>query len=173
MSRDNSVYPFDKQRCVVNVFVNDAYLTEVVLVPAVDAVGTQSFNENTGWKLLGFYSYISEYIIGTRYNVIVIELERRTAFILFTVISPLILLSVLNVCVFLIPIDSCEKASASVTIFLSYGVFVSAIRDELPHNSIDVSYLMFYIEALLLLSVLSVIYRGYMPIMAILCSNGD
>ena len=151
-------YPFDKQRCVINVFVSDAFLTEVVLVPAVDAVGTQSFDENTEWKLVGFYTYISEYVIGTRYNVIVLELERRTAFILFTVISPLILLSVLNVCVFLIPVDSCEKASTSVTIFLSYGVFVSAIRDELPHNSINVSYLMIYIEALLLFSVLSVIY---------------
>ena len=152
-------YPFDMQRCVINVFVSDAFLTEVDLVPAVDAVETQSFDENTEWKLVGFYSYISEYInIGTRYNVIVLELERRTAFILFTVISPLILLSVLNVCVFLIPVDSCEKASTSVTIFLSYGVFVSAIRDELPHNSINVSYLMIYIEALLLFSVLSVIY---------------
>ena len=89
---------------------------------------------------------------------IVLELERRTAFILYTVISPLILLSVLNVCVFIIPVDSGEKASTSVTLFLSYGVFVSAIRDELPHNSINVSYLMIYIESLLLFSVLSVIY---------------
>ena len=38
-------YPFDKQRFVINVFVNDAYLTEVVLVPATDTVGTQSFDK--------------------------------------------------------------------------------------------------------------------------------
>ena len=151
-------YPFDKQTCVINVFVNNAYLTEVGLVPAHDAVDTQSFDENGEWKLVGFYSYISEYVIGTRYNVIVLELERRTAFIWFTIVSPLILLSVLNVCVFLIPVDSEEKASTSVTIFLSYGVFMAAIRDELPHNSISVSYLIIYIEALLMFSVLSVIY---------------
>ena len=80
------------------------------------------------------------------------------SFILYTVISPLILLSLLIVCVFLVPVDSGEKASTSVTIFLSYGIFVSAIRDELPPNSINGSYLLSYIQLLLLFSVFSVIY---------------
>ena len=152
-------YPFDQQSCKILIFVKYSYASEVVLEPVPQgAVGTESYNENSEWKLIGMSTFRSEFVLGTYYNGIVINLERRVDFISYTVISPLILLSLLNVCVFLVPVDSGEKASTSVTIFLSYGIFVSAIRDALPPNSINVSYLLSYIQLLLLFSVFSVIY---------------
>ena len=67
-------------------------------------------------------------------------------------------LSALNVGVFMVPVDSGEKGSIAVTIFLSYGVFITTISDELPHNSLDIAYILIYIFLLLLFSVLAVVY---------------
>ena len=87
-----------------------------------------------------------------------LELERRHEFILFTTICPLVLLSVINVGVFLVPVNSGEKGSISVTILLSYSVFITTISEELPRNSLNISYILIYILLLLMLSVLAVVY---------------
>ncbi|KAH3709992.1 hypothetical protein DPMN_069458 [Dreissena polymorpha] len=71
---------------------------------------------------------------------------------------PLLMLAFLNICIFLVPIGSGEKGSFSITIFLSYGIFVTIISDTLPHNSLQISYFVLFIVILLLLSVISVFY---------------
>ena len=68
------------------------------------------------------------------------------------------MLSFLNICVFLVPIGSGEKGSFCITIFLSYGIFVTIVSDTLPHNSLQVSYFVLFLIVLLMLSVLSVFY---------------
>ena len=87
-----------------------------------------------------------------------LELERRYTFILYTTVYPLVFLSALNVGVLLVPVDSGEKGSIAVTIFLSYGVFITTISGELPHNSLDIAFILIYIFLLLLFSVLAVVY---------------
>ena len=155
---DIRYYPFDKQICMFYVFVQEHGKPETNLenfTAVIDDINF--FKQSTEWKVLSFQSFERVYL-GDRYVEINLILQRRHEFILFTIICPLILLSVLNVGVFLVPVESGEKGSIAVTIFLSYGVFIATISEELPHNSLNISYFLIYILLLLLLSVLAVVY---------------
>ena len=151
-------YPFDLQICNITIYVSDSLSSEVELESLQNGAMTDRiYSPNSAWKLVGTYTD-EKYYVGVKLVTIVLELRRRKAYLLFTVISPLILLSILNVGVFIVPVDSGEKGSIAVTIFLAYGVFISTINDELPHNSINHSYLLNYILLLLILSVCTVLY---------------
>ena len=150
-------YPFDKQSCEVLVYVSDDFASEVDLVNPTADINYGYLRKNSAWKLenIGWKKQILSDVSMISFYV---QLDRRRDFIVYTMIAPLVLLSVLNVGVFAVPVDSGEKGSIAVTIFLSYGVFISTISDELPHNSLNLSYMLIYILLLLLLSVVAVIY---------------
>ena len=150
-------YPFDNQNCEILVYISDALASEVDLVDPNADVNYDYLRKNSAWKLVRI-RWEKKILSGVAMFSIFIELERRRDFILYTIIAPLVLLSVLNVGVFIVPVDSGEKGSIAVTIFLSYGVFISTISDELPHNSLNISYVLIYILLLLLLSVMAVVY---------------
>ena len=150
-------YPFDKQSCEFYMYMSDTVISEVDLAEFNTDASNIHFKKNSEW---GFDNIRSEKIVfySTPMIHVILELKRRHDFIVYTIIAPLVLLSVLNVGVFIVPIDSGEKGSIAVTIFLSYGVFISTISDELPHNSLNISYILTYILLLLLLSVTAVVY---------------
>ena len=150
-------YPFDVQVCRITFYVSDTYSTEVQLESLYSKAMTDVYYPNMEWDLMDSHTE-EEIFMGVKFIHFVLQLRRRKAYLLYTIISPLILLSVLNVGVFLVPVDTSEKGSISVTIFLSYGIFISIINNELPHNSINVSYLLNYILFLLILSVTAVLY---------------
>ena len=150
-------YPFDRQYCVMSIYAADASSSEIRLLPSGDGVGLEGYQPNSEWNLVNArVENVS--MSGAYFYEFIFDLERRTEFLLYTVVSPLVLLSILNVGIFIIPIDSGEKGSIAVTLFLSYGIFVTAIKDELPHNSVDVSYFLIYIQLLLIYSVFTVLY---------------
>ena len=137
-------YPFDKHDCVFYVFVTQINFLDVNISQFTAELSSIYFKENTEWRVVRFRStrllYLSYVMI--RMN---LELERRHEFILFTTLCPLVLLSVINVGVFLVPVHTAEKGSISVTIFLSYSVFITTISEELPRNSLNISYILIYI----------------------------
>ena len=153
-------YPFDKHDCVFHVFVAQMNSLDVNITNFTAELCSIYFKENTEWKVVRFRSTRLVFLsyVTIRMN---LELERRHEFILFTTICPLVLLSVINVCVFLVPVNSGEKGSISVTIFLSYSVFITTISEELPRNSLNISYILIYILLLLMLSVLAVVYSFF------------
>ena len=150
-------YPFDKQTCNMRVYVDSTTRDSIDLISLDKRGAMEQFSPNSEWKLLNVtlekHIYLDVAVI-----MITLELERRTDFILYTVVAPLMLLSILNVGVFLVPVSSGEKASIAVTIFLSYGVFSSIIISDLPHHSLNVSYLLLYLLTLLIISVVTVTY---------------
>ena len=150
-------FPFDKQICSMMLYIDDTTMRQVNLVPLETDGSLAQFSPNSAWKL-NRYSFARQYYMGVSIVEVKMELERRPEFYMYTIIAPLILLSVLSVCVFIVPTESGEKGSIAVTIFLSYGVFLTMISNELPHNSINVSYLLIYILFLLVLSVIAVLY---------------
>ncbi|KAH3751482.1 hypothetical protein DPMN_186041 [Dreissena polymorpha] len=48
-------------------------------------------------------------------------------------------LAILNICVFLLPTDSGEKAGFSITVFLAFAVFLTIVSSSLPQNSKSVA----------------------------------
>ena len=163
-------YPFDKHDCVFYVFVTQINFLDVNISQFTAELSSIYFKENTEWRVVRFRSTRLLYLsyVTIRMN---LELERRHEFILFTTICPLVLLSVINVGVFLVPVNSGEKGSIAVTIFLSYSVFITTISEELPRNSLNISYILIYISLLLLLSVLAVVYSYIQSCLYDRCGN--
>lgn len=64
-----------------------------------------------------------------------IQLRRHASYVMLNVFIPVFLLTVLNVCVFLLPCDSGEKNSYAVTVFLSFAVFLTMMSGILPENA--------------------------------------
>ncbi|KAH3892848.1 hypothetical protein DPMN_016981 [Dreissena polymorpha] len=64
-----------------------------------------------------------------------ITLKRKPMYFMMSILLPICMLSILNICVFVIPVNSGEKASYAVTVFLSFAVFLTIISDTFPKNS--------------------------------------
>ena len=153
---DIQFYPFDEQVCTITYYVSDETIATVEL-DHPDYVTLDEFTENSAWTIVHVYK--RRYLLYNTYHIDVeFKLQRRANFATFTLIMPLLMLAFLNICVFLVPIGSGEKGSFAITIFLSYGIFVTIVSDTLPDNSLQVSYFLLFIIVLLFMSVLSVLY---------------
>ncbi|KAK3089310.1 hypothetical protein FSP39_002586 [Pinctada imbricata] len=64
-----------------------------------------------------------------------IRLKRRWSFIFLNIVIPIILLSYLNVFVFLIPVEAGERISFAITMLLSYTVFLLVIASSIPETA--------------------------------------
>ncbi|XP_055954377.1 acetylcholine receptor subunit epsilon-like [Patella vulgata] len=73
-----------------------------------------------------------------------ISLSRYPLFYVLTTILPICLLAFLNPVVFLVPAESGEKISLSVSILLAYSVILSALSELLPEVSENISILGVY-----------------------------
>lgn len=153
---DIQYYPFDDQTCTITYYASDETVNSVTLDHDVK-LSMDEYTENAGWQILAVtkrrYLKYNTYFIDIAFHV-----QRRAGFTTFTLTIPLLMLAFLNICIFLVPIGSGEKGSFAITIFLSYGIFVTIVSNTLPHNSLQVSYFVLLITILLLLSVLSVFY---------------
>ncbi|KAH3730786.1 hypothetical protein DPMN_056783 [Dreissena polymorpha] len=149
-------FPFDVQTCVLTYYVADESTASVTLDHYL-TVDMSEYSENAEWVVT---SVTRQRVVRNNNYYIDIEfrLQRRANFALFTLIAPLMALAFLNISVFLVPVDSGEKGSFAITIFLSYGVFMTIISDTLPNNSAQTSTFVLLLETLLCLSVLSVVY---------------
>ncbi|KAH3705225.1 hypothetical protein DPMN_080292 [Dreissena polymorpha] len=149
-------FPFDVQTCVLTYYVADESTASVTLDHYL-TIDMSEYSENAEWVVT---SVTRQRVVRNNNYYIDIEfrLQRRANFALFTLIAPLMALAFLNISVFLVPVDSGEKGSFAITIFLSYGVLITIISDTLPKNSAQTSTLVLLIETLLCLSVLSVVY---------------
>lgn len=65
---------------------------------------------------------------------------KRVLYVLNTII-PVVMLSLLNVLVFLLPASSGEKMALAVTVLLSFTVYLSIISEVMPKTSESISIL--------------------------------
>ena len=68
-----------------------------------------------------------------------ITLKRKPMFFILSVILPISMLALLNICVFLLPCDSGEKTGYAMTVFLAFAVFLTIVSSTLPQNSEKIS----------------------------------
>ncbi|XP_053382751.1 acetylcholine receptor subunit beta-type unc-29-like isoform X2 [Mercenaria mercenaria] len=153
---DIKYYPFDEQTCTVTYYVSDETIVTVDL-DHPERVTLDEYTENSAWRIISISN--KRYLLYNTYHIDVeFKLQRRANFATFTLIMPLLMLAFLNICIFLVPIGSGEKGSFAITIFLSYGIFVTIVSDTLPDNSLQISYFLLFIIVLLFMSVMSVLY---------------
>ena len=152
-------YPFDKQTCKLTFHVSDDMASEVDMYANVkhNGIRTDHYIENSKWKLIN--ASVEKYFVNdVSYMDVIIVVQRRIEFIIFSTVAPLMLVSILNVCAFLIPVESREKGEYSATIVITYGVFISHICASIPPNSTTIPYFLLYMIWMLGFSVSTVIY---------------
>lgn len=94
-----------------------------------------------------------------------VTVQRHASYVMLTMFFPLLMLVILNVCVFLLPCGSGEKNSYAVTVFLSFAVFLTMINSTLPDNADSVALFSIYLVVLTLqstvITVLALIFSRF------------
>lgn len=142
-------FPFDTQTCDF-VFVILGYTNKDIVINAnPDILNVQGTTE---WDVLE--TKFLELPGGSNGLKIRFTLRRKPYFVLLTVTMPLTLLSILNIFVFLIPVESGEKTSYAISTFLAYSIYLSVMGSSLPDDAESIVYMTLYIEVMMSLSVL-------------------
>jgi len=149
-------FPFDEQTCTITYYAADES-TDTLELDHYLGLDMSEYTENPSWIIVA--ATRKRYVKNNNWHVdIKFKFLRRANFATFTLVTPLMALAFLNVCVFLVPINSGEKGTYSIAIFLSYGIFLTVISGSLPPNSLQISYFILLISILLCFSVISVFY---------------
>ncbi|KAK3590161.1 hypothetical protein CHS0354_041215 [Potamilus streckersoni] len=140
---DITYFPFDIQTCSLK-FTSWSYTKyQVQLIEGNKGIVLDEYDESSIWIVVGSsVDTLQELVDAT--VVFSMKLKRKPLFILLNITVPIIMLSVLSVCVFILPAESSEKASFSVTVFLALAVFLTIVTSTLPQNSDKVSILSVY-----------------------------
>ena len=131
---DITYYPFDYQTCEIHNFPWFFSKDEMFLFPLANDVDLVYFTPNGGWELIDTSLNVSDFDY-RRQLMIKIMIRRYSLFYLVSVIVPVIVVSFLNILVFLMPADSGERVSFAVTVLLAMSVFLTIVSDNLPESS--------------------------------------
>ncbi|KAK3584819.1 hypothetical protein CHS0354_006235 [Potamilus streckersoni] len=153
---DITYFPFDIQTCTLKFVAWSYTKDEVNVMEGNKGIILDKYEENSEWSIVDTSVDTLQESIDAAV-VFSIKLKRKPLFFLLNVILPVILLSLLNVCIFVLPAESGEKASFSVTVFLSLAVFLTIVTATLPQNSEKVSLLGIYLVLMANFSTLIVI----------------
>ena len=137
-------YPFEEHTCLLYVTPVKHTASELILKVTM---GTDSnlYGEHGEWELVSSKIDLF-YLTAPISQVTVVALEktltyrRRHLFFLIHSIVPLCLFAALGVVIFLVPIDSGERISFSVSVLLAFVFFTSSLLEELPHSSLSISF---------------------------------
>ena len=156
---DMTYFPFDRQRCLIR-FLAQEYGTEVNLIPARETANTNNYAGHGEWDLES--TRVESRVInygGIKFSRLSYHFtfKRRSAFYLMNVLVPVVLLSLLSPLVFVLPEESGERVSYSVTLLLSLSVFMGIVAGHLPQSSEPLSITIVYLFVLVIHSGLCVV----------------
>ncbi|XP_046560401.1 neuronal acetylcholine receptor subunit alpha-3-like [Haliotis rubra] len=157
---DLTLFPFDVQTCQFRFLPVSYDSNKLKMVSSRVSADTQGYTENGEWGVSASRAYTTERTFeDTTFSFLYvdIDLERRPMFFVLNVIIPVVVLSFLNIFVFLLPCDCGEKVSYAITCLLSLTVFMSIVSEILPKSSDNIPMVTLYLTCLLGISVLSVV----------------
>ena len=102
-----------------------------------------------------------------------LTIRRKPLNVILTVVIPIAMLSILNICVFVLPCESGERAGYAITVFLAFAVFMTIISSSLPEKSDSVSLFSIYLVIQLACSTLITIIALVLINFQFKDDNGD
>ncbi|CAG2248239.1 CHRNA6 [Mytilus edulis] len=165
---DVTLFPFDKPICNI-VFTTWKYKAAEVLLSALnDSVDMSLYNENSEWTIVNTTSNLTiqnevSYLNYTIY------FKREAGFVLVNMILPVIVVSLLNALVFLVPAESGERLTYAVLLFLWFAVYLDIISTNLPISSDNMSNLSLFVISMVGLSILTI----FLDVISVMLYNRD
>ena len=138
---DLTIFPFDEQQCDIIFHTNSMLRINLIPHLADSQSILRSFTAGGEWELKNLFNTLEVHQLSYyRTKVTVIQsrliLKRKISYYLFNVLGPMILFTLMNCLVFIIPPESGEKVSFLVSIFISNAVFTEFLSGVMP-RSID------------------------------------
>lgn len=139
-------YPYDTRRCFLQLYVSGYFHSNFKLIPKSWTFNTDMYINvyNGPWSLTRTSIFpFTHQIDDTRFKLLYLTIDlKRTADIYLWQISPMFVLSVMQLLVFKLPYESGERVGFSLTILLAEVIFLSVTEEKLPKTS-DVPVLVF------------------------------
>ena len=146
-------FPFDIQECSMELYAWGYSLSEVKLNSVSDVINTAIMAKHGSWEVIGTRAKSEEinYVSRATFS---FRLKRKQQYIIINVVLPILFLCVLNTLVFLMPAESGERISYSITVMLSIAVFMTIVSDTLPKTSEPISLYSYFLMIDLIMSAL-------------------
>lgn len=151
-------WPFDKHRCSLRFSVYGYQQNRMSLSVPGPVVNTDFYTKNGEWYLEeSSFEYTTDGIYCMPQVIYTFQINRLPAFYMLTEIIPINVIGALTCLVFLLPSESGERISYSITIILSLAVFLTVTAEDLPKNSEPVPIMCLYILFNMIVCICSLI----------------
>ena len=136
-------FPFDKQTCILefttSVLTNYINVTTISIPNMADF--TYIFDKNSEWKHVDIEKKLKVDKNNVSVFVLTISMKRNPVFYVLYLVIPSVLMAFVSVTVFLLPPESGERVGLSITVLLSYTVFLLMVSEISPRGGENMSLL--------------------------------
>lgn len=148
---DVRFYPFDRQTCSLKIAAWGHTASELKLTSVKSEWDMEFYEENAEWTVesTSSDSYDKKNVSFVEFT---IQLKRIPTYYVINLIAPVILLTLVNVCVFILPAESGERVGFSITCFLSFVFLMNIFMGFIPSSSVDLAYLCYYTFIMMIFS---------------------
>ncbi|KAJ8308720.1 hypothetical protein KUTeg_013594 [Tegillarca granosa] len=156
---DIQFFPFDQQRCYLKFIAWSTSKREVFIQSRTRGLSLE-VTSNAEWDIVSSRTEEVNDKLETEVWFSLL-LRRKPLYTVFNIMLPVILLSFLNLFVFVLPADCGEKMSYAVTLFLSFAVFLTIINGSLPDSSESIPTLSLFLMLQLTSGCVSIIITAF------------
>lgn len=132
---DVSKFPYDSQTCRLQFVSWDYPSSEIVVSAYTNSIALDFYTELSGWTLQESKTFAVNESTGYSMYYVEVTVKRESLYYTVMIILPTLMFALVNPLVFVIPAASGERISLSVTILLSYTVFLTLISSSIPTAS--------------------------------------
>ena len=132
---DSTYFPFDRQECDLEFVAWSLSREDVFLAQDSDGIELSPELKRHGeWEIVSSRATdeLETHETKVKFTIVI---DRKPLFVIINMITPIILLAVLNIFTFKIPADIGERMGYTVTVWLSFAVFLTIISGSLPQSS--------------------------------------
>jgi hypothetical protein len=127
-------FPFDQQTCRLKFVVWSSSKEEIFIEKGGKGIELFDFEENGEWTIID--TNADDAIESDEASVTFsMTIRRKPLYYILNIVLPVVMLSILDICVFILPAESGEKTSYAITVFLAFAVFLTIVSTALPQNS--------------------------------------
>lgn len=130
-------YPFDTKNCTLELYVSDNDSPDLKLKPGSSIFNRDMYIDNGQWTITSTRIFVhSQHVDNTSFEILKLEtgMKRRPGTYMWQ-LSPIFVLSAMQILVFVLPNESGERVTFLMTILLAEIVFLTLTHENLPNAS--------------------------------------
>lgn len=159
---DITYFPFDHQVCTLKFGSWTYDKAQVDMVTMSGKVEVSRYTTNGEWMLTKYEIVRNEVIYPISPAIypdvtVILTIQRRILYYVLNILFPCFWLNILSVLTFCLPPDAGEKITLSITVLLSYSVFMLLVAESMPPTSEFVPLIGIYLTVSMAVASVSVI----------------